>query len=130
MNLRTMSQTPNRRPAYVLGRSDEETTRLQAQARLIDPLTERLFQDAGIGSGMKVLDLGAGAGDVTMLAAKLVGPNGSVLGLDVDAGILETARIRAHNAGYQNVSFQPVDIQQLDLEHDFDAIVGRYIMMY
>jgi len=93
MNLRTMSQTPNRRSAYVLGRSDEETTRLQAQARLIDLPTERLFRDAGIGSGKKVLNLGAGAGDVSILAAKLVGPNGSVLGLDVDPGILETARI-------------------------------------
>jgi len=125
-----MSKTPSSEPVYVLGRSHGETARLQAQALLLEPLTESLFRDAGIRSGMKVLDLGAGAGDVAMLAARLVGPMGSVLGVDANAAILETARVKAHEAGYRNVSFQQGDIQQLDLDQDFDAIVGRYIMMY
>ena len=47
-----------RETQYVLGRTAEETERLQAQAVFVQPFTERLFRDAGLGRGMKVLDLG------------------------------------------------------------------------
>jgi ubiquinone/menaquinone biosynthesis C-methylase UbiE len=39
----------------------------------LEPLTERLFREAGIGAGQRVLDVGFGVGDVAMLAARLVG---------------------------------------------------------
>jgi ubiquinone/menaquinone biosynthesis C-methylase UbiE len=55
------------------------------QAWLLEPLTERLFQEAGIGHGMRVLDLGCGMGDVAMLAGRLVGPSGRVVAVDRDA---------------------------------------------
>jgi hypothetical protein len=58
-------------PPYVLGHSSGEIERLMAQARLIDPITERFFRAAGVTSGMKVLDVGSGAGDVAFLAAPL-----------------------------------------------------------
>jgi cyclopropane fatty-acyl-phospholipid synthase-like methyltransferase len=82
---------------YVLGRTEQETERLRSQAAFLEPFTERLFRDAGIGSGMKVLDLGSGAGDVALLAARLVGSEGSVVGIDTNPAILETARIRARS---------------------------------
>jgi hypothetical protein len=47
------------------------------QAAILRTITERLLQSTGIGSGMRVLDLGCGAGDVLMLAAELVDPSGS-----------------------------------------------------
>jgi SAM-dependent methyltransferase len=53
-----------------------EDERLIAQARLFDPLTRRLLQQAGLASGMRVLDLGSGSGNVARLAAELVGPEG------------------------------------------------------
>ena len=59
--------------AYVLGHSDRELDRLAVQARLIDPITCRFFSDAGIAPGMRVLDVGSGAGDTAFLAAGLVG---------------------------------------------------------
>ena len=83
----------------VLGRSAEEERRLQRQARLPDPITRRLFEAAGIGSGMRVLDLGSGAGDVAMLLAGLVGPTGRVVGVDDNPAILETARRPRARAG-------------------------------
>jgi hypothetical protein len=58
---------------YILGHSDREIRRLMHQAAILRPITERLLRGAGIGRGMRVLDLGCGAGDVSMLAAKLVG---------------------------------------------------------
>jgi SAM-dependent methyltransferase len=120
----------NVKPPYVLGRSDQETKRLQSQARFFEPYTLRLFEEAGITRGMRVLDLGSGAGDVALLAGRLVGPDGFVLGVDTDPVALETARARALAAGHHNVSFMTVDIQQLALKEKFDAVVGRFILMY
>jgi ubiquinone/menaquinone biosynthesis C-methylase UbiE len=117
-------------PLYVLGRIAEETERLQTQATFLQPFTERLFRDAGIGRGIKVLDLGSGAGDVALLAARLVGSEGEVVGIDTNSAILETARGRARDAGCSNVSFAAGDIRELSLPQDFDAVVGRYVLMF
>jgi len=114
----------------VLGRSEKETARLQSQARFMEPFAERLFRDAGVRAGMNVLDLGSGAGDVALLAARLVGPKGSVVGVDANAAILETARARARDAGHRNVRFKAGDIRELALDAEFDAVVGRYVLMF
>src|SRR6202034_2719373 len=90
---------------YALGRSPEEYARLARQAEILKPITRRLFAEAGIGQGMRVLDLGSGAGDVSLLLAERVGPNGSVIGLDVDEGALAHARKRLSAAGVSNVTF-------------------------
>jgi hypothetical protein len=62
---------------YPLGSGDEELARLEIQGRLLGPATRMIFAEAGIRPGMKVLDLGCGAGDVAFVAASLVGPDGS-----------------------------------------------------
>ena len=113
---------------YVLGRSAEEVERLQSQAAFIRPFTDRLFRDAGIARGMKVLDLGSGAGDVALLAARLVGQEGAVLGIDTNPAILEVACARA--AHHRNVTFEAGDIRTLSLARDFDAVVGRYVLVF
>jgi cyclopropane fatty-acyl-phospholipid synthase-like methyltransferase len=61
---------------YVLGHTGPELERLKAQAAIIDPITRRFFKAAGLESGMRVLDIGTGAGDVAFLAADLVDCNG------------------------------------------------------
>jgi ubiquinone/menaquinone biosynthesis C-methylase UbiE len=79
---------------------------------------------------MKVLDLGSGAGDVALLAARLVGPEGTVAGIDTNPAILEVARARARDAQHRNVSFEAGDIRDLSLARDFDAVVGRYVLKF
>lgn len=117
-------------PIYVVGRSDAETQRLIRQAAFREPLTRRLFTEAGITEGMKVLDLGSGAGDVAFLAADLVGATGSVLGVDADPEVVRTARARAEAAGLTNVEFIEDDLRAVDPGESFDAIVGRFVLMY
>ena len=56
---------------YAFADRAQEQRRLAAQAELLDPLTERVLREAGLGIGMRVLDLGSGAGDVAILAARL-----------------------------------------------------------
>ena len=115
---------------YALGRSEAETRRLILQHQIYGPLTRRLFEAAGIGAGMRVLDVGSGAGDVALLLADLVGPRGRVVGIDLNAAILETARARVQAAGWRNVTFHAGDVREAPLEAEFDAIVGRWILMH
>jgi ubiquinone/menaquinone biosynthesis C-methylase UbiE len=111
---------------YAMGRSDAEEQRLQRQAMFLAPVTRRLFAAAGIGPGMKVLDIGSGAGDVALLAAEHVGLHGRVVGVDMHPALVETARRRA--AGRANVAFVAGDIREVALDDDFDAVVGRFVL--
>ncbi|HYJ33894.1 MAG TPA: class I SAM-dependent methyltransferase [Candidatus Binatia bacterium] len=115
---------------YALGRTERETRRLILQHQIYGPVTRRFFEAAGIGAGMKVLDVGSGAGDVALLLADLVGPRGRVVGVDMNPEILETARARADAAGWRNVSFVAGDALQLDLDRDFDVVAGRWVLMH
>jgi SAM-dependent methyltransferase len=117
-------------PAYALARSREEYERLSRQAAFVGGTTERLFGAAGLESGMRVLDVGSGAGDVALLAAELVGPEGEVVGVDVDTAALEIARGRAQSLGLRNVTFVEGDARSAELDGSFDAAVGRLVLMY
>ena len=118
-------------PDYVMGRSEHETRRLQRQAQLYSPLTRRLLVDAGIGQGMRVLDVGSGAGDVALLIAELVGPTGAVVGVDPNHEILEVARQRALASGWTNVTFVDGDIRTATIGDDaFDAAIGRFVVFW
>lgn len=115
---------------YTLGRTSHETTRLIEQSRIYGASTHRLCKRAGITVGMRVLEIGSGAGDVALTLAELVGPTGKIVGVDVNAEILDTARHRATDAGIQNVEFIASDARDLVFSDKFDAIVGRFVLMY
>jgi ubiquinone/menaquinone biosynthesis C-methylase UbiE len=115
---------------YALGRSAAETQRLILQAQIYGPLTRQFFATAGITVGMKVLDVGSGAGDVALLLADLVGPRGAVIGVEMNPTILDTARARVRAVGWTNVTFLEGDVHSISLDDDFDAVVGRWILMY
>jgi len=116
--------------AYILGHDPDELDRLIAQARFFGDLTEEVLRRAGVGPGMRVLDLGCGTGDVSFLAARLVGPTGTVLGVDRSAEAVATATDRAGQAGIDNVSFTVADLAELELAAPVDALVGRLVLLY
>ena len=89
-----------------------------------------IFAAAGIRAGMRVLDLGCGAGDVAFVAADLVGPEGYVIGVDRSPEALGRARLRAEQRGLTQVEFVEGDIHDPAPGGPFDAIVGRLILMY
>jgi SAM-dependent methyltransferase len=125
-----MNQEDERGPTYVMGRSEGETRSLVERAEFFKRPTRLLFEDAGITTGMKVLDIGSGPGDVALLAAELVGATGRVVGVDMNPAIAAAARARAQAAGMTHVSFIAGDIREVELDHDFDAVVGRFVLMY
>jgi ubiquinone/menaquinone biosynthesis C-methylase UbiE len=80
---------------------------------------------------MRVLDVGCGVGDVSLLAAELVGPTGAVLGVDRSPEAIETATRRVARAGRSGVvSFTAADLDTYRPETGFDAVIGRLILMY
>lgn len=116
---------------YLAADRQVEEERLLAQGEVIDPLTRRLFAAAGLSPGMRVLDLGSGAGNVARLAAEFVGPEGSVVGVERDPEAVRRAAGAAQGAGYRNVEFREGDVSALPDELGvFDAVVGRLVLMY
>ena len=115
---------------YALGHADVEVRRLLLQGRLYNHYTEHALRLAGLRPGMRVLDIGCGPGDVSFLAARLVGPTGSVLGVDAAPEMIELARARAAEQGLPTVHFIQAAIDAIDLDEPVDAIVGRLILMH
>ncbi len=115
---------------YALGYTDAEQERLIRQATRIAPYAERFFREAGIGPGHRVLDLGSGMGDVSMLVAGLVGASGEVVGIERDAASIERARARVATSGLRNVTFLETAANEIVIDQPFDAAVGRYILMF
>src|SRR5215831_18683931 len=123
----TTSQTADH---YALGYTDPEQDRLIRQAARLAPTTERLFREAGIGPGQRVLDLGSGMGDVAMLLARLVGASGEVVGIERDSISVEQAEARVAEADLRNVNFLNTDVNNIVTDEPFDAAVGRFILMF
>lgn len=115
---------------YALGHSPQEYARLARQGEIMKPMTRRLFAEAGVQAGMRVIDLGSGAGDVCMLLAEMVGLSGTVIGLDLDEDVLLHARERAAAAGFANITFTHSDFTHYVPSAPLDAIVGRLVLMY
>jgi SAM-dependent methyltransferase len=122
-----MSGEPNE---YALGSSDAEHERLIRQAAWLTTPTERFFRRAGIGPGQRVLDLGSGVGDVALIAGRLVGSTGEVIGAERDARAIARATARMAELGLKHVRFTQTDVADLPMAQPFDAAVGRYILMF
>ena len=124
-----MTQCPSTRQ-YLLGDSEMEHDRLVRQAALLAPHTLALFRDAGLGPGQRILDIGCGMGDVALLAAEIAGPEGEVVGADLDPASLAKARRRAEACGHNNIVFRETDLAHFIDERPFDAIVGRLVLQF
>jgi SAM-dependent methyltransferase len=95
------------------------------------PVSERLVAMARVQPGQRVLDVAAGYGEPSLRAARIVGPEGSVVATDISAGMLAYGRERAAAAGLQNVEFIESDAASLDFPPaSFDAAVSRWGIIF
>jgi ubiquinone/menaquinone biosynthesis C-methylase UbiE len=113
-----------------MGHDDRERRRLVLQASIINPITGQLLRRAGILPGMRVLDIGCGVGEVSVLAARLVGPHGRVTGLDIDESSLASAREKAQQELLTQVDFVHANVNDYHPEQPPDAIIGRHILIH
>ncbi|MBY0247060.1 MAG: methyltransferase domain-containing protein [Nitrospiraceae bacterium] len=94
-------------------------------------LNHRLVADARLRSGLRVLDLGSGTGYPALLAAQTVGPDGTVVGIDLAEQMLDVARRKATRLGLNNITFRAGDVTTLPFEANaFDAITSRFCLMF
>jgi methyltransferase family protein len=117
-------------PKYSLGSADLEIARLDRQAESIAGATDALLRASGIGPGMRVLDVGTGLGHVAFHVASLVGPTGSVVGVDQDARLLGVAEGRRAAAGAENMRFLEADARTVRFDEPFDAFVCRLLLFH
>jgi len=122
-----MSQIPE---SYVMGHDDRERRRLSLQASILNPLSDQLLRRAGFSAGLRVLDIGCGVGELSMVAARLVGRRGSVTGIDIDKGALALAAKRAREDGLDHVDFAHGDIGTFRTDASYDAVIGRHILIH
>ncbi|MGH3496281.1 MAG: methyltransferase domain-containing protein [Nocardioidaceae bacterium] len=113
---------------YTLGSDDPEIARLNQQALFLAAPTRVLLAASGIAAGMQVLDLGTGLGHVALAAADLVGPTGTVVGVDNDPKMIDLASRLAQ--GRANVRFVEGDVHGWSSHDSFDVVVGRLILFH
>ena len=94
--------------------------------------TERMLDAAGVGTGSRVLDVAAGTGGQTILAARRAGAGGRVLATDISTTILTYAAKAAADAGLGNVETLEVDGEGLEVldPGSFDAVISRVGLIY
>jgi ubiquinone/menaquinone biosynthesis C-methylase UbiE len=107
--------------------------RSRGRARRVElqgPATEMMLDLAGIRTGSRVLDVAAGTGDQTVMAAQRVGPTGYVLATDLSASMLKLAADAARDTGLTNVETRVMDAENIDLDADsFDAVICQLGLM-
>jgi ubiquinone/menaquinone biosynthesis C-methylase UbiE len=92
--------------------------------------THRMIEAAELKPGDYVLDIAAGTGDQSLLAARMVGPDGAVLATDISAAMLSIAARVAQQEGLMNITTRVMNAEQLDLEDNiFDAAICRLGLM-
>jgi ubiquinone/menaquinone biosynthesis C-methylase UbiE len=115
---------------YLLGHTEHELRRLDIQGTLYSDITSRAFVEGGLREGMRVLDIGCGTGDVSVTAARIVGPSGSVVGIDRGPAAIESARQRVAAEGTEWATFEVTELDDFHRPTEFDAVVGRFILMH
>jgi ubiquinone/menaquinone biosynthesis C-methylase UbiE len=101
-----------------------------ARQQTLGAATETMLDVAGVQLGSRVLDVAAGTGDSTLMAARRVGPLGYVLAADVSASMLNVAAEAARKESLTNVETRVMDAENLALDADsFDAVISRIALM-
>ena len=107
------------------------STRPERYDAMLGALGERVLDAVGLRPGERVLDVGCGAGQLSLQAAEQVGPTGAVLGVDVSAGLVAVSTQRAAAAGLANVQVVEADAQEHAFEPaSYDAVLSRFGVMF
>jgi SAM-dependent methyltransferase len=104
--------------------------RLRILARVMRSTTLHLLERAGMRRGMICLEVGCGGGELAFDMARLVGPEGRVLGTDIDPTKLELPRREAAAQHLANLEFRLADITRNGLEDKFDLIHARFVLTH
>ncbi|MEM2140991.1 methyltransferase domain-containing protein [Nitrososphaera sp.] len=110
---------------------EEEMNRLQTQAEEFSPFVGASLERMGIVSKMKVADIGCGTGNVSFAMSKVVGPKGSVVGVDANPTAVNYCMTIAKRKRIRNTKFVVGDAQNTSLPtHAFNAVYSRFLFQH
>ncbi len=115
---------------YLIRGGIEGRERMRVVGRVMRPTTLALLERAGVTDGMRCLDVGCGAGEVTFDLASLVGIVGQVVGVDLDATKIDLARGDAEQAEVSNVEFRVANLTDGLGEADYDVVYARFLLTH
>jgi SAM-dependent methyltransferase len=116
---------------YVLATGEQAVRRLHILHDIYSPAGRRVLLKAGLTKGMRVVDFGCGVGVVTRMLAEMVGPSGTVTGIDVNGAQLEQASELCASSGLMNTRFIEADACSTRLPRDsFDLVYCRFLLLH
>lgn len=116
---------------YVLATGSAAVRRLLMLHEIYAPAGRRILSQAGLTPGMRVADLGCGIGATTAMLAEMVGPSGSVTGVDANAAQIEQAGALCRSQGFANTTFQHADACATRLPRaSFDLVYCRFLLLH
>ena len=115
---------------YIISGGKEGKSRLNVLSEALYPYTSSLLASQGVVSGMSFLDLGCGGGNVSLLAAQMVGNTGTVHGIDFDEAIIALARQDAAAAGAANVTFTAMSATGINYHNEYDIVYSRFLLSH
>lgn len=116
---------------YSLATGEAAVRRLSALHRIYSPVGRRVLLQAGLKPGMAVADFGCGVGATTHMLAEMVGPSGSVTGIDVSGAQLEQGRNLCRASQIGNAIFVEASATETGLPRDsFDLVYCRFLLLH
>src|SRR3954454_21245546 len=117
--------------SYVLATGAAAVRRLHVLHNIYSPAGKRILLQAGLTEGMKVADFGCGVGVVSRMLAQIVGPSGSVTGIDLNGAQLEEAARLCAGEGFKNTRFVKASAESTGLPRDsFDLVYCRFLLLH
>jgi SAM-dependent methyltransferase len=97
---------------------------------VLEPYSQNFLTQSGLREGMRVLEIGCGAGAMTPWLSRKVGLSGRVVALDINPREVEHARLKVVESGLDNVDFIATSVENvLIVGRNFDFVYGRFILM-
>lgn len=115
---------------YAIAGGHAGNERLHLLARIMLPTTSHLLATIGLGPGMRCFDVGCGGGHVTRLMAQVVGPQGRVVGSDLDGALLALAQHEADIAHRDNIEFRHADAIEPQEQAAYDLVYARFVLSH
>jgi SAM-dependent methyltransferase len=115
---------------YVIRGGVAGRERLRLLSEVMGPSTLALLAEVGVPPGAVCLDLGCGGGDVTRELARLAGPKGRAVGVDLDEVKVDIARSESEERNVANVSFETRDVTRWAPEETFDVVYARFLLTH
>jgi SAM-dependent methyltransferase len=116
--------------SYVIRGGVEGRERLRLLAEVMGPSTRALLARLDLPAGSTCLDIGCGGGDVSFELARIIGPDGQVVGVDLDETKLALARREGRERNLSNIDFQVWDVTAWAPTQKFDVVYARFLLTH